>query len=347
MTWLTGGVVIVSGPDRRVQSDAVEFDVPGDLATFVGSSVEVQQGRNRLVGRRLFVDRKSGKSRLDAPAEGRTPAGRIQTTFYQQTDTKPVAKAKAPEAAQAGGLMSFRTDPNAPMDVAADVLDVNDVAKQAIYRGSVRAQQGEFVLQSSELVATYTGDTGLMSGGDASGKGGAAQMTRVESKTKVLITSRDGQTARGEWAIFDVKANTVVLGGPVFLKQGEQELTGTRLHIDMTTGQSTLENEPGRAQIAPALAAITKPKSAAGPDGLPAVAAANPAPVQPVDGVCPPGRQCLKAFPNQLKEQVKKAPAAAASPAAPSAKATPPAAAKPKSEGWSATTSPSPVYRSQ
>lgn len=354
--YASGGVVIVSGSDRRVLADAVEFDVPADLATFTGPSVEVQQGRNRLVGRRLFVDRKAGKSRLDAPAEGRMPAGRIQTTFYQQADAKPAAKQKSPDAAaQAGSFMSFRTDPTAPMDVAADVLDVNDVAKQAIYRGSVRAQQGDFVMQTNELVATYTGDTGLLSGGDATGRGpgpsAAAQMSKVEAKSKVLITSREGQTARGEWAIFDVKANTVILGGPVFLKQGDQELTGTRLHIDMTTGQSTLENEPGRAQLAPALAAIVKPKSAVGPGGLPEVSAANPVPVQPVDGACPPGRQCLKAFPNQFKEQVRKTPPpTAATPTQPSAKAdTPKMAApqKPKSEGWSATTSPSPVYRSQ
>ena len=35
------------------------------------------------------------------------------------------------------------------------------------------------------------------------------------AKQKVLVTSKDGQTATGDWAIFDVKANTVVMGGDV------------------------------------------------------------------------------------------------------------------------------------
>lgn len=341
----TGGVVIVSGVDRRIQANAVEFDVPGDLATFTGPSVEVQQGRNRLVGRRLFVDRKAGKSRLDAPAEGRTSVGRIQTTFYQQPETKPAAKPKTPDPAQAGGLLSFRTDPNAPMDVAADTLDVNDVAKQAIYRGTVRAQQGAFVMQTNELVATYTGDTGLMADQSPGGKAAPAQMSKVEAKSKVLITSQEGQTAQGDWAIFDVKANTVVLGGAVIVKQGETVISGTRLHIDTITGQARMENEPGKPALAPALAPILKPKSAPGPDGLPGVPgniAAAPA-VPPGNGACPPGRACLLTIPGTLKEQVKKAPASDAA----ASKAPPSAAQKPKSEGWSATTSPSPVYRSQ
>ncbi len=365
----TGGVSITSGIDRRVQADTVEFDVPGDLATFVGATVEVQQGKNRLLGRRLIVDRKTGKTTLDAPAEGRTPVGRIQTTFYQVQDGKPKPKAAVPADASgsSGGVMNFKTDPNAPMDVAAERLDVNDAAKQAIYRGAVRAQQGDFIMETTELVATYTGDTGLVTPAEgAAAKGATTQMSKVEAKSKVLITSREGQSLRGEWAIFDVKANIVTVGGPVFVKQGLNEISGRQLRIDMTTGEAKFDDVPGQAKLAPAIAPSTQPKSAIGPGGLPAVGAQPAAVVSPG---CPPGgRACVTFYPETAKTLQKQGqdtmaaknaaaksavPKAIPKPASPApAGATPPgattaASTKPKSDGWSPQTNStaSPTYR--
>ncbi len=352
----TGGVIITSGVDRRVQADSVDFDVPGDLATFIGTTVEVQQGKNRLLGRRLIVDRKTGKTALDAPAEGRTPPGRIQTTFYQVQDGKAAPKPKAaPQTETGGGVMNFKTDPNAPMDVAAERLDVNDPAKQAIYRGAVRAQQGDFIMETNELVATYTGDTGLMAPaeGTAAAKSAPAQMSKVEAKSKVLITNSEGQSLRGEWAIFDVKANTVVVGGPVFVKQGPNEVTGPQLRIDLTTGEARFDAVAGQPKLAPAIAPSTAPKSAPGPGGLPAIGAA---PAAAVSAGCPPGgRACLTVYPDDVKAMQKqkqdaakaavpKSAPKAATPAAPSAQATP-APTKPKTDGWAPSGTASPTYR--
>ncbi len=323
-----GSVIVTAGPDRRILSEAVEFDVKGDTALFTGPNVEVTQGRNRLLGRRLAINRKTGKSRLDAPAEGRQPAGRIQTTFYQ-SDAKAGTAVKlgkaAPAAEQGGGMMNFKTDPNAPMDIQAETLDVTDAQKQAVYRGAVRAQQGDFVIQTNELVATYTGDTGLMATTDtAQVKGAGAQISKVEAKNKVVITSRAGEEASGEWATFDVARNTVVMGGGVKLKQDRRELSGSRLYINTLTGEVKVENEPGGAQVGAALAPIVAPKSAAAPGGLPAIQPAEAAPKAPA--ACPPGRQCLQIFPEDEKKAAKER-------------------VKPKSEGWLPQTSPSAVYK--
>ena len=56
---------------------------------------------------------------------------------------------------------SFKVDPNAPMDIEADTLDVYDATKQAVFRGNVKAQQGDFVVRTVELTAFYTGQAGL------------------------------------------------------------------------------------------------------------------------------------------------------------------------------------------
>jgi len=320
-----GNVVIVAGADRKITSDAVELDVKNDSALFTGGRVEVQQGTNRLAGRRLAVDRKNGKSRLDAPADGRTPAGRIQTVFVPAAD-----KAKPqPKASEAGGgsIATFKTDPNAPMDIEADSLDVSDAARQAVFRGRVQAKQGDFAVQAAELVAHFSGETGLMSTADAPAAKGGAQITKVEAKNKVVITSKDGQEATGDWATFDTKANTVLLGGGVTVRRGRDVVTGPRLRIDTVSGVAQFENEPGKGTLGPALPAQTAPRSAPGPGGLPAVSATTPAPTAP--SPCVGDRKCLTFYPEDAKkaakEQVQKA--------------------RPKTDATSPSSSPSQVYR--
>ncbi len=339
----TGGVTITSGIDRTVRADTVEFDVPGDLASFVGTTVEVQQGKNRLLGRRLVVDRKAGKTALDAPAEGKMPAGRIQTTFYQLQDGKSAGKVKAAAPAESGGVMSFKTDPNAPMDVAAERLDVNDVAKQAVYRGAVRAQQGDFIMETSELVATYTGDTGLMATAEATGnKSAPAQMSKVEARNKVMITNAEGQTLRGEGAIFDVKANTVLVTGPVTVKHGLNEVIGPQMRIDMTTGEAKFDAPAGQPRLTQPINPSSPGKSAPGPGGLPAIGGGAPVPASPPG--CPPGgRACLTFYPETAKQQPGNT--GGAKPPVPKAAVPATSPAKPKSDGWTPNATSSPAYR--
>ncbi len=339
-----GQVVITSGVDRRVTAETVEFDVPADTALFTGPVVEIQQGRNRLLGRRLSVNRKAGTSRLDSPAEGRTPAGRIQTTFYQ-SDAKvgvAVAKPKSPAPTENGAsaLFNVKTDPSAPMDVEAATLDVNDPQKQAIYRGDVRAQQGDFTIKAAEVIATYTGETGLLAapdGGQATVKGQpqGAQISKIEAKTKVIITTKAGEEATGEWAIYDVKASSILMGGGVFLQQGTTKLRGSTLRMNTLTGEVTVANEPGTPTVGAALVPFQQPKSAPGPDGLPGVMPAQPAPKAPGSVAdCPPGRMCIELFPKDAKKaQADRKQKELVKPAVP------------VPQSWQPLSSPSPVYR--
>jgi LPS export ABC transporter protein LptC len=293
------GAVITAGADRRVSSQEVDFDAKADTALFTGGVV-VNQGRNVLNGRRLFVDRKAGKSRLDSPADAQQPQGRITASFYQ-TETKSAPNKPKAAAAEAASQVqqqlfgSFKTDPNAPIDVEADSLDVNDPVRQAIFHTNVRAQQGDFVLRTVELVAFYSGQSGLASGGGQANDKTSAQLTRIEAKQKVLINSKDGQTATGDWATFDIKANTVLMGGRVVVTRGKDVAEGPRLKIDLTTGTYRFETEAEGA-------------------GAAAVVSAPPAPPEPVKpGVetdptkrtCPAGKQCALFYPKDAKDRAK------------------------------------------
>jgi LPS export ABC transporter protein LptC len=292
------GSVLTMGADRRVSSNRSEFDAKADTALFVGD-VLVHQQKNVLHGARLFVDRKAGTSRLEAPAEDGQPAGRIAATFYQDGDGKAgtPARRKSPNALpppQDGVMGSFKLDPTAPMDIEADTLDVYDGEKRAVFHGNVKSKQGDFVVRTVELVAFYAGQTGLLVTGSEDANRAPSQLTRVECKQKVLIISKEGQSATGDWAIFDTKANTVLLGDDVTVSRGKDVAQGPRLKIDLNSGmyRFELEQEPAVAQAAPAVIAsppLTAP-------------AANPA-----ERPCAPGRQCLLVYPKDAMERAKRA----------------------------------------
>jgi lipopolysaccharide transport protein LptA/LPS export ABC transporter protein LptC len=247
---LRGNVVLTSGAERRVTAAAADFDSLADTALITGN-VEAVQGMNILRGQRLALDRKAGKTRLDSPADADRAAGRIAATFYQP-DQKPGEAAKGSsksevqtETSSAGLALgtSFKTDPKAPINIDAESLDVLDAAKSAVFKGNVVARQGDFVVRASELTARYSGQSGLgMASTPAKGdKAQAAQLQKIEARQKVVITSGDGRTASGDWADFDVKANTAVVGGKVIVSQGKSVVEGTKLLIDMNTGQSRFE----------------------------------------------------------------------------------------------------------
>ena len=289
---VAGRVVMTSGIDRRAVADRAELDQRSDTILLTGP-VHVTQGRNELKGRRLWIDRKASRAQLTSPGE-LGGNGRIWTLLYQGESstaggTKKVAvKAAQPAEPAAGvGFASFKTDPNAPIDIEAGTLDVNDTAKTAVYRGDVRVAQGEFKMQTTEMTAFYTGQTGMNLTAAASKDGQAkpqAQLSKIEARKGVAITTKDGQTANGDWADFDVKSNQIVLGGDVKLTQGQTVVRGSKLIFDMTTGESRIfmdqhvargasepmptfvPNKRTPAQVSPPLFPSTEP---AGPAGAP------------------------------------------------------------------------------
>jgi len=133
------------------------------------------------------------------------------------------------------------------MDVEADTLDVYDTEKRAVFHGNVKSKQGDFVVRTVEMIAFYTGQAGL-------GCPAAAMMRQQDavaadargSQTEGADHSKDGQTATGDWAHFDIKANTVLMGDDVTVSRGKDVAQGPRLKIDLTTGmyRFELEQEP-------------------------------------------------------------------------------------------------------
>ncbi|MGQ0455449.1 MAG: LptA/OstA family protein [Hyphomicrobium sp.] len=236
---LEGDVVMTQGADKRATGDRAEFDQKSNTIVMTGP-VTLTQGANALRGGRLVFNQQTNQMQLTAPGAN----GRVFARFQQPTDKQASSSDAATSAPTQKGIpfaATFKTSPGAPVTVESATLDVDDAAKQAVFRGNVRAVQGDFVIQSTELTAAYSGSAGL-SGGD--GKQAPAQLSKLKARNSVQITSTDGQKATGDWADFDSRANTATLGGDVVMTQGKNVVRGTKLVIDMTTGQSVINTEP-------------------------------------------------------------------------------------------------------
>ncbi len=292
--WARNGVDLTMSGDRRVTSELADFDIDADTALFAGK-VNVAQGKNILRGGKLKIDRKSGKSRLE-PEDNGPSAGRVAASFHQNAPAG--GKAKQPRAPAAADALfgSFKADPNAPMDVEANVLDIYDASKKAVFTGNVVAHQGDFIIRTVELTAFYSGGAAFGTAtpdGDDKSQG---QLVRIETKQKVVITSKDDRTAIADWANFDVKANTALLGGGVTVVRGKDIAEGPRLKIDLTTGQYRFEgdSEAGagdRKNVEPL-------PDATGPS-------VSSTPPKTSDRTCPPGKQCMLFYPKDVKDKAK------------------------------------------
>jgi lipopolysaccharide transport protein LptA len=256
---VNGDVEMTSGEGRGATADKVTVNQKADTILLTGSVVATQ-GRNQLKGERLYVERATGRTQLTSPAGPDGKPGRIYTRFYrgeaneaQSAKEKVKQLADAAASAATGAMGVFKTDPAAPIDVEAARLDVDDRSKQAVFKTDVHAVQGDFVVRTSELRAYYTGAAGLAETAAApADKKAPAQISRIEARGAVIVTSKNGQKATGDWADYDVKKNEVILGGDVVLTQNKDVVRGNKLRIDMLTGKSVIDSEGSGAWSATA-----------------------------------------------------------------------------------------------
>jgi lipopolysaccharide export system protein LptA len=315
--WARNGVEITAGNDRRITSELADFDVAADTALFSGNVVATQE-KNVLKGGRLLVDRKSGRTRLETSGEG----GRIAATFHQKDPPQARAPKRpaAVEALQEGMVGSFKADRGAPMDVEANALDLLEASSKAIFTGNVDARQGDLRLRTAELTAFYSGQSGMgfAGAGDDAGLKAKGQekgeIVLLEARRKVVLHSK-AQSATADWADFNVKANTALLGGGVTVTRPTADpsktdvISGERIRMDLTTGISHVESETPATPVPPRM----PPAAAKGPaTSSSGVATSQPTPQERVEA-CPPGRTCILLHPKQVKEKAidvlkKKAP---------------------------------------
>ena len=139
------------------------------------------------------------------------------------------------------GFSDHKTDD--PIRFSANKLEVKKEGRVATFSGDVEAIQGDLTLLAQEIRVYYSDN----SDGDKDGKGGlGGSVSRIDTKGKVHISSR-GDTATGDWAVYDVERRIVTVGGKVVLQQGETVVRGNRLELDLDSGQSRFRGQPSSA----------------------------------------------------------------------------------------------------
>ena len=142
---------------------------------------------------------------------------------------------------QPNALQGFSQNRNQPVQIEAGALEVRDKDKVATFSGNVKVVQGDTMMRSKSLVVFYE-QQGQQPGAQTMkaatpGPGGSSQISRLEATGGVTVNQKD-QTATGEKALFDMKANTVTLMGNVVVSQGQNVMRGDKLVVNLTTGVS-------------------------------------------------------------------------------------------------------------
>lgn len=119
---------------------------------------------------------------------------------------------------------------NAPVDFAADRIEVQDKANRAVLAGNVHVTQGNMVLDAARMTVAYTGQM----------QGGSPSVQRLDASGGVTVRSPD-QTARGNFGIYDLNRRIITMLGAVTLIQGVNTVRGGRLVIDLNSGRSVMD----------------------------------------------------------------------------------------------------------
>ncbi|ODU21990.1 MAG: OstA family protein [Sphingomonas sp. SCN 67-18] len=133
-------------------------------------------------------------------------------------------------AAPAIGQALRNHDSNAPVDVEADRIEVQDRADRAVFSGNVKVRQAGLALDAARLTVAYAG--GAASQG--------IQIQRLDASGGVTVRSAS-ETARGEFAIYDLNRRQITMLGGVVLDQGASQVRGGRMVIDLDSGRAVVD----------------------------------------------------------------------------------------------------------
>ena len=127
--------------------------------------------------------------------------------------------------AQSSALKGHNT--NAPVDISADRIEVQDRADRATFSGNVVAKQAEMTLAAPRITVAYQ-------------NAGKVQLKRIDATGGVTVTS-PSERATGQTGIYDIDRRLITLVGGVSLIRGDSHVNGGRLVIDLRSGRAVVD----------------------------------------------------------------------------------------------------------
>jgi lipopolysaccharide export system protein LptA len=123
---------------------------------------------------------------------------------------------------------------NAPVDVSANRIEVQDRSDRAIFVGNVHVTQAELTLDTERLTVAYSGGSQTR---------GGVQIRRLDAAGGVTVHS-PSETAKGDFGIYDLDKKLITLIGSVQLNRGNNQVNGSRLVIDLDSGRAVIDGGP-------------------------------------------------------------------------------------------------------
>jgi lipopolysaccharide export system protein LptA len=121
------------------------------------------------------------------------------------------------------------SNPNAPIDLSADNMFVDQNTGMVVYTGNVIVKQGEMRLRADKMRAKLVNNN----------------PTHIYADGRVVIDAPSG-TATGDTGVYDVEPRMVTLNGRVVLTQDKNVLRGNKLLVNLISGQATLDGGQGK-----------------------------------------------------------------------------------------------------
>jgi len=228
-----GGLSESSNEPIDIESDRLVVHDKERYVTFTGN-VKAVQGDTVLRASELNVHIADDKAASKAKT-GQQPAATKSTNAggKKQNDGSD----GQPETGRMIGISEE------PMDIESDVLVVHDKDKYATFRGNVKAVQGDSTLSAGELTVNYVGGDKLASASgmtkalstESQAGGGNAQISKIEAKGDVVITSKrdDGNNVlKGHRLVIDLAKSEA------WVESAETPEAGSRVQASFASAEA-------------------------------------------------------------------------------------------------------------
>ncbi len=117
-------------------------------------------------------------------------------------------------------------DSTAPVDYAADRIELLDLEHRVVLSGDVRITQGDLTMRAPRTTVDYSAS-------------GPLQIQRLDASGGVVVTRGD-ETAKGDVASYDFNQRIITMVGNVVLtRAGADSLRSGRLVIDLNSHLTT------------------------------------------------------------------------------------------------------------
>lgn len=163
----------------------------------------------------------------------RTMFDQIRTRLRGTRPTRSFAVGFAVSAAALAGAQHLAAqaiashDSNAPINYAADRIELQDRQKRVVLSGNVDITQADLRMRAARTTVAYADQ-------------GTLRIQRIDATGGVQVT-RGKESARGDAAVYDFNRKIITLVGNVGLRRGSDTLNGGRLVIDLNSGISSVD----------------------------------------------------------------------------------------------------------